>query len=104
VLNKVLPGFLLDKKSTTVARRLEDQAEALAPEVATAVRAEKDQVARVLHEVGASFLNFQVVAQREAEARAELAATPEVVAAVPYFDTDIYDLGGLVRLGESIWR
>jgi hypothetical protein len=58
----------------------------------------------VLHEVGASFLNFPVVAQREAEARAELAATPEVVAAVPYFDTDIYDLGGLVRLGESIWR
>jgi anion-transporting ArsA/GET3 family ATPase len=104
VLNKVLPGFLLDKKSTTVARRLEDQAEALAPEVATAVRAEKDQVARVLHEVGASFLNFQVVAQREAEARAELAAAPEVVAAAPYFDTDIYDLGGLVRLGEAIWR
>jgi anion-transporting ArsA/GET3 family ATPase len=104
VLNKVLPGFLLDKKSTTVARRLEDQAEALAPEVATAIRAEKDQVARVLHEVGASFLNFQVVAQREAEARAELAAAPEVVAAAPYFETDIYDLGGLVRLGESIWR
>ncbi len=64
----------------------------------------KDQVARVLHEVGASFLNFQVVAQREAETRAELAATPDVVAAVPYFDTDIYDLAGLVRLGESIWR
>ena len=51
--------------------------------------------ARVLHEVGASFLNFQVVAQREAETRAELAATPEVVAAVPYFETDIVDLAGL---------
>ena len=48
----------------------------------------------MLHEVGASFLNFQVVAQREAETRAELAATPDVVAAVPYFDHDIVDLGG----------
>ena len=67
VLNKVLPSFLLDKQATTVARRLEDQAPAVAPEVAKAVDAPEDQVARVLHEVGASFLNFQVVAQREAE-------------------------------------
>ena len=33
-----------------------------------------EQVDRVLHEVGESFLNFQVVAKREAETRAELAA------------------------------
>ena len=39
-----------------------------------------EQVARVLHEVGESFLNFQVVAKREAEMRAELSAAPEVVA------------------------
>ena len=50
-----------------------------------------------------SFRNYQVVAQREAEQRAELAAAPEVVATVPYFDTDIYDLAGLLRLAESIW-
>jgi hypothetical protein len=58
----------------------------------------------VLREVGESFLNFQVVAKREAEIRAELAATPDVVATVPYFDTDIYDLQGLVRMGDKIWR
>jgi hypothetical protein len=29
---------------------------------------------------------------------------PDVVAAVPYFDSDIYDLEGLVRLGDKIWR
>jgi hypothetical protein len=28
---------------------------------------------------------------------------PEVVAAVPYFDSDIHDLAGLLRLGESLW-
>jgi hypothetical protein len=54
--------------------------------------------------VGESFLNFQVVAEREAETRAELAASPDVVAAVPYFDSDIYDLSGLIRLGDKIWR
>jgi hypothetical protein len=26
-----------------------------------------------------------------------------VVATVPYFDTDIYDLSGLLRLGEQVW-
>jgi len=104
VLNKVLPSYLCDKQATTVARRLEGQPGAVATAVASAVDAPDDQVTRVLHEVGASFLNFQIVAQREAETRAELAATPDVVASVPYFDTDIYDLGGLVRLGESIWR
>ena len=58
----------------------------------------------MLHEVGTSFLHFQVVAQREAETRAELAATPEVVASVPYFDRDIVDVEGLLRLGDAIWR
>ena len=36
--------------------------------------------------------------------RAELAAAPEVVATVPYFDRDIVDLAGLLRLGDAIWR
>ena len=61
-------------------------------------------VARVLGELGESYLNFQVSAKREATQRAELGAAPEVVAAVPYFDTDIFDLGGLVRMGEQLWR
>ena len=60
--------------------------------------------ARVLQEVGESFLNFQVVAKREAEIRAELSAAPEVVASVPYFDRDITDLAGLLELGQQIWR
>ena len=35
--------------------------------------------------------------------RAELGATSEVVATVPYFESDIYDLRGLVRLGDKVW-
>jgi anion-transporting ArsA/GET3 family ATPase len=102
VLNKVLPSYLRRTATTPVARRLCSDATDLAaklPDIGP-----PDQVARVLAEVGESFLNYQVVAKRESEQRAELARTPEVVATVPYFDSDIYDLGGLVRLGEQLWR
>ena len=67
--------------------------------------ADPAQVARAPAEVAQSFRNFQVVAEREAEQRAELAAVPaEVVAAVPYFEEDITDLEGLARLGHRIWE
>jgi hypothetical protein len=47
--------------------------------------------------------NFGVVAKREAEQRAELAAGPDAVVTVPFFDTDIYDMAGLLRLGRALW-
>ena len=37
------------------------------------------------------------------EERANLSVAPEVLATVPFFDTDIYDLAGLLRLGENFW-
>ncbi len=103
VLNKVLPAYLRRTATTGVARRLCADADTIAVKVADGV-APPDQVARVLHEVGESFLNYQVVAKRESEQRAEMARTPDLVATVPYFDADIHDLGGLLRLGEQIWR
>ncbi len=57
----------------------------------------------MLTEIAESYLRFAVVAQREAEQRAELAASPEVIASVPFFETDIADLGGLLQLGSKIW-
>jgi anion-transporting ArsA/GET3 family ATPase len=103
VLNKVLPSYLLDPQATAAAKRLCADPAGIAAKVADGV-GDPEQVERVLKEVGESFLNFQVVARREAEQRAGLASKPEVVATVPYFDTDIYDLAGLIRLGEQIWR
>jgi len=44
-----------------------------------------------------------VVARREAEQQAELASSPEVLASVPFFDADIYDMAGLLQLGDKIW-
>ncbi|HEX2039592.1 MAG TPA: ArsA-related P-loop ATPase [Acidimicrobiales bacterium] len=103
VLNKVLPSYLLDEEAAAVADRLRTQAPAVAKELSGEELGDPAQVERVLREVGESFLRFQVVAQREAEQRAELSVTPEVVASVPYFETDIYDLAGLLRLGERLW-
>ena len=103
VLNKVLPSYLLDPDAARVAERFCGEApllvERLGPDVG-----EPALVGRVLKEIGESYRNFGVVAKREAEQRAELASVPDVVATVPYFETDIYDLGGLLQLGETIWK
>ena len=103
VLNKVLPDWFLDKAASGAAKALCARSEELAASLPEDT-GEREQVSRVLREVGESFLNFQVVAKREAEIRAELSAAPEVVAAVPYFDHDITDLAGLLHLGQQIWR
>ncbi len=104
VLNKVLPAYLIDPQAARVSERLA----VAAPEaVATAGLADAgppETVARVLREVGESFANFEVVAKREAELRAELAQAAEVVVSVPSFETDIFDVAGLLRLGKAIWE
>ena len=102
VLNKVLPPYLLDEGAARMAIRLEADAGEVAARLAGEVDEER-QVARVLTEVAESFLRFRTVAQREAEQRADLAAAPEALATVPYFETDIHELGGLVRLGDELW-
>jgi len=104
VLNRVLPGYLLDHEATAAAERLCADPAGIAAALGRGSGAPDDQVERVLREVGESFLNYQVVAKREAEQRAELAVTADVVVTVPYFDTDLYDLEGLLRLGDQIWR
>lgn len=102
VLNKVLPAYLRRTATTGVAKRLCADADALAAAVPEA--GDAADTVRVLGTIGESFLNYQVVAKREAEQRASLARSPEVVATVPYFDADIHDLAGLLALGEQIWR
>jgi anion-transporting ArsA/GET3 family ATPase len=102
VLNKVLPSYFLDPDAHRVAERIAADAKRIAAAVAKPDDEEAD-LARVIDEVADSYLRFSVVAQREAEQRAELAASPEVIAAVPYFESDIRDLNGLLQLGEKIW-
>ena len=110
VLNKVLPSYLRGSESTALAQSIKDGASALAAELSPALTAvdpslgDTDQIARVLGEVADSYLNFQVVALREMEERSLLSVIPDVLVTVPFFDTDLYDLAGLLRLGEKIWE
>ena len=57
----------------------------------------------MLGEVAESFLNFGVVARREAEQQAELRGAPDILVTVPFFDADIFDMEGLLRLGVQVW-
>ncbi len=107
VLNKVLPAYFRDREAAQVAGRMQAGAHGLAGGLrwtdSSAVEGVQDTAARVLVEVADSFLNFGVVARREAEQQAELAASPEVLATVPFFDADIVDMEGLLRLGSMMW-
>ncbi len=107
VLNRVLPTELLDGDATGAARELRARSEELAVTLASTLAdppVPPPLVVGVLRELGESFLNFAVVAKREAELRAELAIDPALVATVPALDTDVYDLAGLARLGRELRR
>jgi len=103
VLNKVLPAYLIDPEASRVAEHLAAAAPGVAATPELAGAGSPAALERVLREVGESFANFEVVAKREAELRAELAHAADVVVSVPSFETDIFDLTGLVRLGRAVW-
>ncbi len=109
VLNKVLPDYLRGAAGASVAESMKERAEEFAAQLSPTltlvdpVLGDIDQIARVLTEVADGYLNFQVVALREMEERSSLSVVPDVLATVPFFETDIFDLAGLIRLGEQIW-
>ncbi|HLI54210.1 MAG TPA: ArsA-related P-loop ATPase [Acidimicrobiales bacterium] len=105
VLNKVLPGYLLDEEADELAARLGDEAAELAriEGLASALDTDEEQLTRVLREVAANFRNFATVARREAGMRRDLQVRPQVVATAPELEDDIHDVSGLLGLGELIW-
>jgi anion-transporting ArsA/GET3 family ATPase len=106
VLNKTLPDYLLSADGDRAASLLTRDADAVAEELATLAHdelADRSRTTRVLRTLGDSFRNYEVVAWREAELRAELARLPDVVVDVPNFDADITDIAGLARVGERLF-
>jgi anion-transporting ArsA/GET3 family ATPase len=107
VLNKVLPGFLRERKAAEAGRAIGRDAAGVAQALVDSPALGLDDpelVERVLGEIGENFANYQIVAKREAEQRAEMAKLPDVLATVPTLDEDVADLAGLLRLGEHLWR
>jgi anion-transporting ArsA/GET3 family ATPase len=99
ILNKVLPDYLRDSGTARLAQHMADQVDTLGEGLT------EDPVvaSRVLGEVAESFLHFGIVARREAEQQNELTGAPDILVTVPYFDADIYDMEGLIRLGQQVW-
>jgi anion-transporting ArsA/GET3 family ATPase len=107
VLNKTLPTMLLSDDGARAASTLEAEAESVAEKLAaTGVDALTDsaRTARVLRTIAASFRNFAVIAQREAELRAELARLPDLVVTIPELEGDITDLEGLAAIGRYLMQ
>jgi len=105
VANRVLPAALTRRGAAASAKRLaaatEDDAldEAVATELgAHGAAVDTKVVGDVLSEVAARFHDVALVATREAERRAELAALAPQVLDVPSMDSDVNDLTGLLGL------
>jgi hypothetical protein len=96
----VLPDYLRDAKTDKLAESIATHA----VELGEGLTDDPVVAARVLGEVAESFLNFSIVARREAEQQAELRGAPDVLVTVPFFDADIYDMAGLLRLGALVWE
>ena len=106
VLNKTLPDSLLDPDGTAAATSFADRAGPIADALAglpDAALADPARTARVLRTIAESFVNFSVVAMREAELRAELARVPDVVVRVPGFEHDISDIESLLAICDALF-
>ena len=99
VLNKVLPDYLRDPRAAKLAQHISDEPGTLADGLTD----DPTVAARVLGEVAESFLNFGVVARQEAEQQAELRGAPDILVTVPFYEADIFDMGGLLKLGAQVW-
>jgi anion-transporting ArsA/GET3 family ATPase len=102
VFNKALPDLFGDPGAFAAAEALlADPGEAVAavPKRVGSPAA----VERVLSEVATRFLDYRVVAEREATLRTSMASTAETVVTVPYLDGEITDLEGLVAMGAHLW-
>jgi anion-transporting ArsA/GET3 family ATPase len=103
VLNRTLPDAFLDPENERSAHVLAKDPKPAAAAVAAGSPGDEPTYARVLQTIGESYLNFSVVARREAELQAELAVSPEMALRVPYFESDISDLGGLARIADHLF-
>lgn len=108
VVNRTLPPSLRAAGARASASRMvegaHDAAGRLVAMGATGQVLEAQAVERVLAEVGSRFHDFGVVAARQAEREAELAAIAPMLVSVPWIAPSGDELGALAQIGSHIWR
>lgn len=102
VCNRMLPSYLRDRAAARAADAMKTNAAALA-ELVTRRVGDRGAMEGVLREVAESYLNYRVVAAREAEQLAELAVPSELVVTVPALERDVTSLADIIEVGTSLW-
>lgn len=102
VANRVLPATFTSKASTASARKLGRAGETgLVDDVARSLGVDADVVASVLGTLADGFRESSLVATREAERAAELAAVAPTFVTAPVLDRDVNDLSDLLELAQG---
>jgi anion-transporting ArsA/GET3 family ATPase len=104
IANRVMPIALTSRAAATSAKRLGDAVTStmLAADVAIELGSDATTVGNVLAEVATRFHDVALVATREAERRAELAALTPQVLDVEALQSDVHDLSGLLAIVENL--
>lgn len=102
VANRVLPPALATADVADSAAALAEAVDDLAPEVGALLDASPKQVRSVLDSIASRFDDIALVAARESDRHAELAALTPTMLTVPWLTGDIHDLAGLGRLAGHL--
>ena len=102
VCNQMLPAFFTERGGVKTAGLLKTDADALA-EMLTRKVSDRDAMAGVIREVAESYLNYRLVASREAEQLAELHAPAELTVGVPALQHDVASLADVLEVGHYLW-
>ncbi|MHB8262608.1 MAG: ArsA family ATPase [Acidimicrobiales bacterium] len=99
VLNKVLPGYLLDATAMELAARMAEDPDRIANKVPSVWKdMDKTVLSTVLYEIATSFLDFHKAAENEQKQKARLDTAGKPVVVLPRLDSDIADIRGLATL------
>jgi len=99
VLNKVLPGYLLDGTAMELADRIADHPDRIANKLQSIWQDMDETVlSTVLYEIATSFLDFHRAAENEQRQKARLDTVGKPVVILPRLDSDISDIQGLATL------
>ena len=99
VLNRVLPDYLSNRRAATSARTLVRESQELGARLGGDDPA---LMARVLAEIGESFLDYGIAAARQKDLGADLTETAQTVTRVPYLATDVVDVDGLAAIAAEL--
>jgi anion-transporting ArsA/GET3 family ATPase len=104
IANRVMPTALTSRAAATSAKRLGEAvtSTSIATDVANQLDSDARTVGNVLTEVAARFHDVALVATREAERRAELAALAPQVLDVEALQSDVHDLAGLFAIVDNL--